>query len=60
MDVVTTGRAGLRLSGLHSDSEIRLNDIPVAGPLVADVIDLGLPMAGRWRVTGLTLAVVTS
>lgn len=60
INVVTTGRAIIRLTGPVAGPEIRLNDIPVAGELAGDVIDLGLPMAGRWRVAGLTLAVVTS
>ncbi len=59
IEVVTTGRAGVRLTGLIAGPDPRLNDIPVGPELDGDVIILGLPMAGHWRITGLALAAVT-
>ncbi|WP_152364752.1 heparinase II/III domain-containing protein [Microlunatus speluncae] len=55
IDIVSNGRADLRLNGLRAEPELRLNDIPIAAESEDDVIMVGLPMAGRWTITGLAL-----
>ncbi len=59
IDLVSTGRAGIRLTGLIAGPEFRINDIAIDPDHDGDAILVGLPMAGRWRITGLAPPAVT-
>ncbi|GAB3759649.1 heparinase II/III domain-containing protein [Microlunatus parietis] len=55
LDVISTGRSGLRITGLTADAGLRLNGIGIDAHRDGGVITIGLPMAGRWRIDGLCL-----
>lgn len=54
LDVISTGRSGLRIAGLAAEAELTLNGIGIDAHQDGDVIMIGLPMSGRWRIDGLS------
>ncbi|MFC7618991.1 heparinase II/III family protein [Microlunatus sp. GCM10028923] len=54
LDVISTGRSGLRITGLAAAGGLRLNGIDIDAHRDDETIMIGLPMAGRWRIDGLS------
>lgn len=56
LHVTTTGRAGLRLTGMTVRGSLSLNGIGVDPHFEGGTLLIGLPMAGDWRIAGLRVA----